>query len=137
MGIPHTMKTIRNYLKNRDIIFCGALEYKQNQTSDTTSAEVAAALKCKFINLTDVPGLYNKNPKKHRDARFIPEISWKDFDKMASKIKFEPGQHFVLDQTASKIIMKHRIKTYILGGDMSQLDNLLNGKKFKGTVISG
>jgi len=52
-------------------------------------------------------------------------------------MKFHPGQHFVLDQTASKIIKNSKINTYILGEDMKQLDNLLNGKKFIGTKISG
>jgi uridylate kinase len=137
MGIPHTMETVSNYLKTRDIIFCGALEYKPNQTSDTTSAEIAKRFDSMFINLTDVSGLHDKNPKKYKDAKFIPEISWKDFDRMASSMKFEPGQHFVLDQSAAKIILKHRITTYILGKDMKQLDNLLNGRKFKGTIISG
>jgi uridylate kinase len=56
---------------------------------------------------------------------------------MINKIKFKPGQHFVIDQTASKMIMKNKITTYILGKDMKQLDNLLNGKKFIGTKIFG
>ncbi|OGJ13016.1 hypothetical protein A3K62_00505 [Candidatus Pacearchaeota archaeon RBG_16_35_8] len=137
MGIPHIMKTVKNYLKTRDIIFCGALEYHPNETSDSTSAEIATALKCEFINLTDVSGLYTKNPKENKDAKFIGKISWNAFDKMASRMKFKPGQHFVLDQTAAKIIKKQGIKTYILGKDMNQLDNLLNGRKFKGTIISG
>ena len=137
MGIPHTMKAVKRYINNWDIIFCGALEYKPNQTSDSTSAEIAQKFNSKFINLTDVSGLYNKNPKEHKDAKFIPKISWKDFDKITNKMKFKPGQHFVLDQTAAKIIMKNKITTYILGKDMSQLDNLLNKRKFKGTIISG
>jgi len=137
MGIPHTMKTVKNYLKTRDIIFCGALEYKPNETSDATSAEIANILRAEFINLTDVAGLYTKNPKKHKDARFISKISWTDFNNMANKVKFVPGQHFVLDQTAAKKILKDKIPTYILGKDMSQLDNLLNRRKFKGTIISG
>jgi len=137
MGIPHTMKSVKNYLKKRDVIFCGALEYKPNETSDSTSAEIASQFHSIFINLTDVSGLHDKNPKEYPDAKFISEISWKNFDKMVNKIKFTPGQHFVLDQTASKIILKKKIITYILGKDMKQLDNLLNGKKFKGTVISG
>jgi hypothetical protein len=33
--------------------------------------------------------------------------------------------------------MKSKITTYILGKDMKQLDNLLNGKEFIGTTISG
>jgi uridylate kinase len=86
--------------------------------------------------LTNVAGLYNKNPKKYKSAKFIPEISWKEFDKLANKLKFKPGQHFVLDQTASKVIMKNKITTYIIGEDLKQLDNLLNNKKFIGTKIS-
>ena len=56
---------------------------------------------------------------------------------MANKNKFVPGQHFVLDQSTSKIIRKYKIKTYILGKELKQLDNLLSGKKFKGTIIAG
>ncbi len=134
-GIPHTLKSLKKYIKKQDVIFCGALEYKPNQTSDSTAAGIAKQLKTEFINLTNVPGLYNKNPKKYKNATFIQQISWKEFDKMASKTAFKPGQHFVLDQTASKIIMKNKITTHIIGKDLKQLDNLLKGKKFKGTII--
>lgn len=136
-GIPQKMEEIKNYLKKQNVVFCGALEYKTKQTSDSTSAEIAQHFKSDFINLTNVQGLYDKNPKKFKNAKFIPEISWKEFDKIANKIKYFPGQHFVLDQTASKIIMKNKIKTYIIGEDLKQLDNLLNDKKFKGTKVSG
>ncbi|MEJ2267995.1 MAG: UMP kinase [Nanoarchaeota archaeon] len=135
-GIPHTMETLKKYLRKRDIVFCGALEYKPNQTSDSTASQIANIFKSEFINLTNVAGLYNKNPKKYKSAKFIPEISWKEFDKLANKLKFKPGQHFVLDQTASKVIMKNKITTYIIGEDLKQLDNLLNNKKFIGTKIS-
>ena len=134
-GIPQKMEEIHKYLKSQDIVFCGALEYKPNQTSDSTSAQIARHFKTDFINLTNVSGLYDKNPKEHKDAKFIQDISWKEFNKLANKMKYKPGQHFVLDQTASKIIMNNKIKTYIIGQDIKQLDNLLNGKKFKGTKI--
>lgn len=136
-GIPHKISELKDYLKKSDIIFCGALEYHFNQTSDSTSAEIAEFFKCDFINLTDVGGLYDKNPKEFKNAKFIPKISWKEFHKRANKLKFKPGQHFVLDQKASSIIMKNKTTTYILGGDMKQFDNLLNGKKFIGTKIEG
>ena len=136
-GIPHTLKAVQENIKNQDVIFCGALEYKPKQTSDSTSAEIARHFSTIFINLTNIQGLYDKNPKEFKNAKFIPKISWKEFDEMANKIKYQPGQHFVLDQTASKIIFKSKIPTYILGEDMKQLDNLLNSKGFKGTTIQG
>ncbi len=135
-GIPHTHNTLKKYVKKQNIIFCGALEYKPNQTSDSTAAELAKTFKAEFINITNIKGLYNKNPKKYKNAKFIPKITWKKFDKMANKSKFKPGQHFVLDQTASKIILKNKITTYITGS-LKQIDNLLSDKKFNGTTIHG
>jgi uridylate kinase len=46
------------------------------------------------------------------------------------KIPNKPGMHAPVDHTAMKIIKKQRIKTYILGKDIKQLDNLLNGRMF-------
>jgi len=134
-GIPHDMKEVKAMLRLYDVVFCGALRYALDETSDATSAKLANFFNTDFINLTNVPGLYNKNPKTHKNAKFISKISWKDFNSMAHAIKFTPGQHFVLDQTASKIILKHEIRTYILGKDMKQLENFLAGKHFKGTII--
>ena len=136
-GIPHKMKQLEYYLRKRDVIFCGALEYKPHQTSDSTAAEIARHFKTIFINLTNVSGLHDKNPFKYKNERFIPKISWKDFNDMANKKKFKPGQHFILDQSASDIILRNRIKTYILGKDLKQLNRILNNKEFKGTIVEG
>jgi uridylate kinase len=137
LGIPHTIETVEKYLKKQDIVFCGGLEYKPNQTSDATSSQIANHFNSIFINLTDVKGLYDKNPKKFKDAKFITKISWEEFLKRANEIKYSPGQHFVLDQTAAEIIKKHKIKTCIIGKDLNQLDRLLNKKNFTGTTIYG
>ena len=79
----------------------------------------------------------NKNPKKCKNAKFIPKISWREFNKITNRTKFKPGQHFVLDQTSSRIILKNKITTYIIGKDLKQFDNILNNRKFKGTLIRG
>ncbi len=134
-GIPHTLETIEKRLKKEDLIFCGALEYKPDQTSDSTAAQIAKHFKSIFINLTNINGVYTKNPLKFKDARFIKNISWENFNKMAQKRKFKPGQHFVLDQKSAEIIKKNKIPTFILGPDTKQLENFLKGKKFIGTTI--
>lgn len=136
-GIPHKMKEIKKYLKNQEVVFCGGLEYKPNQTSDSTAAQIAKKFKANFINLTDVSGLYDSNPKKNKNAKSISRITWKNFLKKANEIKYAPGQHFVLDQTAAVVIMKYKIKTYILGQNLKNLEYVLKNKSFKGTLISG
>ncbi|MDO8528416.1 MAG: UMP kinase [Nanoarchaeota archaeon] len=136
-GIPHTIKLLDKYAKRQDIIFCGALEYKPNQTSDATATEIAKHFKTIFINLTNVPGVYTKNPMEHRDAKFIPRMTWMELYRKTNKNKYKPGQHLILDQTATKTILKNKITTYVLGKNMRNLNNFLNGRKFKGTIISG
>jgi len=134
-GMPHDMKDIENLLRLHDIVFCGGLRYGKYETSDSTAAKLARHFNTYFINLTDIAGLYDKNPKKYRNAVFISEITHKNFYKITKKIKYKPGQHFVLDQKAAKIIKKYNITTYLLGQEMKNLDNLLNGRHFVGTVI--
>jgi uridylate kinase len=136
-GIPQDMKSVESLLRKNEIVFCGALRYARNETSDGTAAKLAHYFNSFFINLTNVQGLYDKNPKEYKDAKFISKINWYEFHKMANSIKFKPGQHFILDQTASKIILENKIPTYILGKNMKNLDNMLNRKKFKGTIIEG
>jgi len=134
-GIPHDMKQIKNLLKKNDLVFCGGLIYSPNQTSDATAVRLANFLGTYFINLTNVKGLYDKNPKEHRDAKFIPRATIEEFNKIVMSIPAKPGMHAPVDHTAMKVIKQHKIKTYIIGADMRQLDNLLNGKSFIGTVI--
>ncbi|MBU0907714.1 MAG: UMP kinase [Nanoarchaeota archaeon] len=136
-SLPTTMKQVKSALAKNNVVICGALRFALNSTSDSTAAQLAHHLKTEFINLTNVHGLYDKDPKKHKNAKFIPLISWDKFLSMANKIKFEHGQNFILDQNAAKIIKKHKISTYLLGPKLNNLSKVLNGKKFKGTLIGG
>ncbi len=136
-GIPHDMKHVKNLLKKNNIVFCGALRYASKETSDSTAAKIANFFKTDFLNLTNVNGLYDKDPNKHKDVKLIKKISWKNFYNLANRIKYSPGQHFILDQHAAKIILNKKIKTYIIGKNLKNLDNLLSGKKLIGTIIEG
>ena len=101
-SIPKDMNSVGNDLKKHNIVICGALRYAEDETSDGTAAKLANFLSAEFINLTNVKGLYTADPKKDKNAKFIPRISWDEFQKMIDKLKFRAGQHFVLDQQAAK-----------------------------------
>ncbi len=132
--MPLNMKRVKNLLRGNRIVFCGALRYQSKNTSDGTAAKLAGYLDCPFINLTNVRGLYSSNPKTNRRAQFISSISWGKFYEIASKVKFEAGQHFVLDGAAARVIWGKKIVTYIVGS-LGAIDNILRGKKFIGTRI--
>ncbi|MBI2499711.1 UMP kinase [Candidatus Woesearchaeota archaeon] len=133
-NLAKSLKEVKNLLNKKNIVIVGGLRYKSNNTSDGTAATIASILKCDFINMTNVKGLYSKNPKL-KGAKFIPKITFDDFYKIANKIKYKAGQHFVLDQSAAKIIKENKIKTYIISGDLKNLEKLLKEKKFMGTVV--
>ena len=136
-ALPKDMREVKNNILKNSVVICGALRFSENSTSDTTAAKLAHYLKTDFINITNVNGLFTKDPNKFKDAKFIPKVSWKKFQKMALKSKYSPGQHFVLDQSAATIIKKYKIPTYIIGKNLNNLENILKGKKFEGTIIRG
>lgn len=133
--LPSSMKELKNMLAKDKIVFTGGLRFVPDNTSDGTAAQIAAFLKTDLINMTNVSGLYTKDPRKFKDAKFISKISFDEFNEIVSKIKYRAGQHFVLDQNASRIIRRHKVKTFIIGEDLKNFENLLENKKFKGTVI--
>ncbi|MBU2639998.1 MAG: hypothetical protein KKG75_04835, partial [Nanoarchaeota archaeon] len=129
------LSDVKKYIKTNNLVVCGALKFNPNSTTDSTSSKVARAINADvFVNITNVKGLFNKDPKL-KGAKFIPEISFKDFKKKANKLKYKAGQHFVLDQRSSKIIGKYKIKTVIIK-DIENLVKIINGEKFIGTTIS-
>ena len=131
------MEEVKDNLNKNNIVVCGALRYVPDSTSDGTAANLAHFLDAEFINMTNVDGLFTANPLTHKNAKLIPSINWKDFKKRALAMKFHAGQHFVLDQAASILIREHKIKTYILGPKLDNLNNVLNNRKFRGTLIEG
>lgn len=53
--------------------------------SDTTAVAIAAALKAERCDIyTDVDGVYNKDPKKYKDAIKISQLSYDDMLKLAN-----------------------------------------------------
>ena len=135
--LPITMKEVKNMLVKNKAVFCGALRYAPSQTSDSTAANLASYLKTDFINITNVAGLHTSNPIRNKKAKLIPKITWKKFEARAKRIKYKAGQNFVLDQRSAALIKNHKIKTYIIGPDLSNLKEILKEKKFKGTLIYG
>jgi len=132
--LPYTMKRDKNLLGKNQVVFCGGLRWRVDNTSDGTAAKLAGYLECPFINLTNVRGLYSSNPKTNKNARFIKKVGWNEFEKIAGKIEYEAGQHFVLDQAAARTIRNKKIVTYIVGS-LKAIDSILRKRKFVGTVI--
>tara|TARA_Y100000310_G_scaffold203871_1_gene204129 strand:- start:6092 stop:6766 length:675 start_codon:yes stop_codon:yes gene_type:complete len=134
-NVPETLKDVKKMLKRRNLVVCGALGDREGMTSDGNAAEVAADIKADFfLNITNVKGLYDDDPKK-KSAKLIREIGYEDFLKIIKRISYKAGQHFVLDQAAARIIKRKKVKVFIVGKGLRNIEKCLYGEKFLGTVI--
>lgn len=131
--IPKTLEEVADAIKVNKVVLCGGLT--PGQTSDGTTAMIADYLDADvLINMTNVDGLFDKDPKKYKDAKFIPRLTHAEFKKIIDKIEQKPGMHFVLDHQAARITRNSKIKVVILKG-VNNLKKFLDGKKFRGTII--
>lgn len=88
------------------------------------------------INLSNIEYAYDKDPSKFKNAKKIEEINWKGFRSIVGN-KWNPGKSAPFDPIASKEAEKLGLKVSILKGtDLKEVNNVLNNKKFKGTIIS-
>lgn len=86
------------------------------------------------INMSNVDYVYDMDPRKFSNARKIESIKWNDYIKMTGK-KWKAGMSVPFDPIAAKEAKKSGIKVNLIGKDLSNLSNLLEGRKFKGTVM--
>jgi uridylate kinase len=86
-----------------------------------------------LINMTNVDYVYDKDPKS-KDAKPIKEVKWKELRKIVGN-KWEPGLNMPFDPIAAKEAEKLKMKVIVIGNDLKNLECVLNGKEFKGTLI--
>jgi uridylate kinase len=133
--VPENIGEIKSLIRNNKVVVCGG--FKPGMTSDGDAAEIAKMLKTKILfNLTNVEGLFDKDPRKFSNAKLIRKISSSDFLKIMMKIGHKAGQHFVLDLNAAEICFRNKIKVFILNGkSLNNFAGCMRGKPFKGTEI--
>ena len=87
------------------------------------------------VNLSNIAKVYTDDPKKNPEAKPIDSISWEDFIKIVGT-EWVPGKNTPFDPIASQKAQKAGIKVICAAGkDIENLENILNDKDFKGTVI--
>lgn len=106
-------------------------------STDAVSALLAEYIGADLlINASDVDGIYDKNPQKHRGAKMYERLSVEQLVDMVKSYSLSAGKYELVDILASKIIQRSKIRTIFLNG--RKLDNMVDaieGRKFVGTLI--
>lgn len=124
-------------LKWKQSVLIGA-GWRPGWSTDYVATTIAKRLGARVvINLSNIDYLFDKDPKKHKNAQPIYDITWKDFRSMVGD-KWDPGMNVPFDPVASKLAQSSGIKVAILNGKkMKNIGGLLKGERFIGTVIGG
>lgn len=109
---------------------------KPRRSTDANAAIAAKELNADLLLiLTDVRGVYDKNPHKNKNAKFISSMSFKDLGKYAVK-KTGPKHYGVIDPLAIKTIQKNKINTIIFNGrDPKSILKAVKGKDVGTQII--
>ncbi len=131
---PRIVKDPRKKIKTDKPIIIAA-GWKPGFSTDYDAVLLAKAHGVRTVlNLTDVDFVYTRDPKKG-GGEPIESISWKKFRAMVGG-KWHPGLHLPFDPVAAKKAEKFGLKVIITKGtDLRNLDLILAGRPFKGTVI--
>ena len=88
-----------------------------------------------IINLSNISQVFDKDPKKFKDAKPIDRISWKNFKKLVGD-EWIPGMNAPFDPVAAQKAQELGVKVVVMSGkDFGNIGRYFNGEKFVGTVI--
>ena len=118
----------------KDIVVAGG--WKPGWSTDYCAVLMAKNMGIKtIVNVTNIDYVYDKDPRKFKDAKAFKEINWKDFRKIVGN-KWTPGLSAPFDPRASKMAEILKIKVVVINGaHLDRLEKCLQGKEFKGTII--
>lgn len=133
-------RIITNYDKKlfnwKEPIMIGA-GWKPGWSTDYDAVILAHDYKARLIiNLSNVNGVYNKDPKKFKDAKLIEKITWEEMEKIIGN-KWSPGFNAPFDPVATPLAKKLGLTVIITSGkDFKNIENIINGESFRGTVVT-
>ena len=120
-------------LKKHEVVVAGGT--KPGQTTDMVSVMCCIRLGLNsLINITEVGCICEDDPKLNPSARVIRRIKASELLKKW-ETKHEPGLRFPFEPQAIEKAMKHGIKVIIIGPNLNDLRDVLEGKERAGTLI--
>lgn len=133
---PHIIKNPTVDI-NADEPIIIAAGWQPGCSTDYDAVLIARNLESKrLVNLSDIDYVYDKDPKKNKNAKKIEKISWAEFRKLIPE-EWDPGLSSPFDPVAAKEAESLGLEVAIINGaKLEEFSNYLDGKSFVGTVIS-
>src|SRR3972149_8684295 len=110
-----TLDDAAECLKQGKIVVMGGL--KPGITTDAVAALVAERVNADLlVKGTDQDGVYDKDPRKHKDAIKFDHLFLDDLCKILELSKHEAGMHQIFDPVAIEVLKRRRGKLIVVNG---------------------
>ena len=133
--IPSNLEEISIACQSGKIVVSGGLH--PGQSTNATAALICEKIKAdRFLNATDVDGIYDSDPKKNAKAKMFKEITIKKCLGLLNNESTEAGNYDLMDIVAMKVIKRSKIPTYVIKSDPKVIRNLIMKNRQTGTKIT-
>src|SRR4249920_2579417 len=132
--IPSNLEEISIACQSGKIVVSGGLH--PGQSTNATAALICEKIKAdRFLNSTDVDGIYDSDPKVSPKAKLFKEISIKKCLQLLNTESTQAGNYDLLDIVAMKVIERSKISTWVIKSDPKIIRNLILKNSQTGTKI--
>jgi uridylate kinase len=126
-AVPADLEQVSKAAAGGKIVVTGGLH--PGQSTNATAALIAEKVKAKkFLNATDVDGIYDSDPNKNKGARLFKEITVKKCLKLLGSENSAAGAYDLMDIVALKVIERSKIPTVVLKSDPTTIKGAITNK---------
>ena len=132
--VPKNLEEVTIAAESGKIVIVGGLH--PGQSTNATSALIAEKVRAtRFLNATDVDGIYDLDPNTNRNAKLLNEITVSECMEILKDGSSMAGTYDLMDIVALKVIERSKIPTRVLRSDITNIKNAIIGTHHIGTEI--
>ena len=139
--VPKSIEELSTAILFNKIIVMGGLQPGQSTTS--VAFEVAEFINTdELVVLTDVDGIYDKDPKRFNDAKLLKSLNYTELQEIilnsTGDKQAAAGEYRIFDTVSLQILKRSKINVIVMSGkNLEEFEKLWNGEKnIVGTKIS-
>jgi len=133
--IPKNLKEVVVAADTGKIVVTGGLH--PGQSTNATSVQIAEKINASmFINATDVDGVYDADPKTHKNAKLLKTIKLRNLRNMLVHESTMAGAYDLMDIVALKVIERSRIPTRVIKADVNAIKRAIKGADVGTKIIT-
>lgn len=134
-AVPEDLEQVTDAAASGKIVVAGGLHPGQstNATSALIAEKVGAA---RFVNATDVDGIYDSDPRRNKKAKLFKEITTKECRRLLGGESSMAGGYDLMDIVALKVIERSKIPTVVIKSEPAIIKDAVLRNRVAGTRIT-